>query len=111
MRKVADFTHQQIRVAEVSAILAAAEALLEKTITRLSTGEPIDTYEKLRLRQNYGFVAELCNQAVKRIVDFSGAGIIYEGNPLQRYWRDVQAPLCITPLTWICWAKCLGKWS
>ncbi|MEH7245961.1 acyl-CoA dehydrogenase family protein [Neobacillus niacini] len=88
--KVADFTHQQIRVAEVSAMLAAAEALLEKTITRLGTGEPIDTHEKLRLRRNYGFIAKMCNNAVKTIVDHSGAGIVYEGNPLNRYWRDVQ---------------------
>ena len=89
--KVADFTHSQIRVAEISATLAAAEALMEKTVNRLSTGEPIDTYEKLKLRRNYGFIARLCNQAVKTIVDHSGAGIVYEGNPLNRYWRDVQA--------------------
>ena len=89
--KVADFTHQQIRVAEVSAKLAAAEALLEKNIARLSSGEPIDTYEKLTLRRNYGYVARMCNEAVKAIVDHSGAGIVYEGNPLNRYWRDVQA--------------------
>lgn len=89
--KVADFTHQQIRVAEVSASLAAAEALLEKTVERLSTGEPIDTYEKLRIRRNYGYIARMCNQAVKTIIDYSGAGIVYESNPMQRYWRDVQA--------------------
>jgi alkylation response protein AidB-like acyl-CoA dehydrogenase len=89
--KVADFTHQQIRVAEVSAKLAAAEALLEKNIARLSSGEPIDTYEKLTLRRNYGYVARMCNEAVKAIIDHSGAGIVYEGNPLNRYWRDVQA--------------------
>ncbi|MEH7414917.1 acyl-CoA dehydrogenase family protein [Neobacillus drentensis] len=88
--KVADFTHQQIRIAEVSAILAAAEGLLEKTITRLTNGEPIDTYDKLSNRRNYGYTAKLCNQAVKTIVDHSGAGIIYEGNPINRYWRDVQ---------------------
>lgn len=88
--KVADFTHQQIRVTEVSAMLEAAEALLEKNMARLSTGEPIDTHEKLRLRRNYGFAAKLCNQAVKTIVDYSGAGIVYEGNPINRYWRDVQ---------------------
>ena len=33
----------------------------------------------------------ICNQAVKTIVDYGGAGMIYEVNPLQRYWRDVQA--------------------
>ncbi|MDR7236387.1 acyl-CoA dehydrogenase family protein [Neobacillus drentensis] len=89
--KVADFTHQQIRVAEVSAMLAAAEALLEKTVERLGTGEPIDSHEKLRIRRNYGYVAKMSNQAVKTIIDHSGAGIVYEGNPLNRYWRDVQA--------------------
>lgn len=89
--KVADFTHQQIRIAEVSATLTAAEALLEKTIIRLTTGEPIDTYDKLVNRRNYGYVARLCNQAVKTIVDNAGASMIYESNPLQRYWRDVQA--------------------
>ena len=81
--KVADFTHTQIRVSEVSAHLAAAEALLEKTVTRLGTGEPIDTHEKLRIRRNYGYVAKMCNQAVKTIVDHSGAGIVYEGHPYE----------------------------
>ncbi|WP_428908082.1 hypothetical protein [Niallia sp. Krafla_26] len=89
--KVADFTHSQIRLTEVSAGLAAAEALLEKTIERLETGEPIETYEKIRLRRNYGYVARMCNQTVKTIVDNSGAGIVYEGNQINRYWRDVQA--------------------
>ena len=89
--KVADFTHTQIRLSEVSAQLAAAEALLEKTVERLGTGEPIDTHEKLRIRRNYGYVAKMCNQAVKTIVDNSGAGIVYEGHPMNRYWRDVQA--------------------
>ena len=89
--KVADFTHTQIRMSEVSAQLAAAEALLEKTVERLGTGEPIDTHEKLRIRRNYGYVAKMCNQAVKTIVDNSGAGIVYEGHPMNRYWRDVQA--------------------
>ena len=36
-------------------------------------------------------MAKICNQAVKTIVDYSGAGIVYEGHPLKRYWRDVQA--------------------
>ena len=33
----------------------------------------------------------MCNQAVKTIVDHSGAAIVYERKPLNRYWRDVQA--------------------
>lgn len=89
--KIADFTHQQIRVAEVSATLDAAIALFEKSLTRLSTDTPIDTYERLRLRRNYGFTAKLCKEAVKTIVDYSGASSMYETHPLQRYWRDVQA--------------------
>jgi 3-hydroxy-9,10-secoandrosta-1,3,5(10)-triene-9,17-dione monooxygenase len=58
---------------------------------RLSFGEHIDTYEKLSLRRNYGYMVRICNEAVKAIVDHSDAGIVYEGNPLNRYWRDVQA--------------------
>ena len=49
----------------------------------MSTGEPIDTYEKLPIRRNYGYVARMCNQAVKTIVDHSGAGIVYEGHPIK----------------------------
>ncbi|MGE8081895.1 acyl-CoA dehydrogenase family protein [Peribacillus loiseleuriae] len=88
--KVADYTHQQIRVAEVSASLAAAEALMEKIVERLDSGDPIDTYEKLRIRRNYAYITKLCNKAVRMIVDSSGAGSMYESSPLQRYWRDVQ---------------------
>ncbi|KQL45992.1 hypothetical protein AN963_13350 [Brevibacillus choshinensis] len=89
--RVVDFTHQQIRVAEVSATLDAAQALFEKSLARLTAAEPIDTYERLRLRRNYGYTARLCNQAVKTMMESSGAGSMFEANPLQRYWRDVQA--------------------
>ncbi|MEH7254662.1 acyl-CoA dehydrogenase family protein [Neobacillus niacini] len=88
---VSDYTHQQIRIAEVSAMLEAAEALLEKSLMRLRTGESIDTYERLRLRKNYGFTAKLCKNAMQTMIDHSGAGSMFEKNPLQRYWRDVQA--------------------
>ncbi|MEH7114177.1 acyl-CoA dehydrogenase family protein [Neobacillus niacini] len=88
---VSDYTHQQIRLAEVCAMLEAAEALLEKSLMRLRTGEPIDTYERLRLRKNYGFTAKLCKTAMQTMIDHSGAGSMFEKNPLQRYWRDVQA--------------------
>ena len=72
-------------------LFSSCRSTAEKTVERLGTGEPIDTYEKLRIRRNYGYVAKMCNQAVKTIVDNSGAGIVYEGNPMNRYWRDVQA--------------------
>ena len=88
--RVAEFTHMQIRAAEVEGMLEAAEALLEKNVRRLSTGEPIDTHERLRIRRNFAIVAKLCSQASKMIFDASGAGAVYHANPLQRYWRDIQ---------------------
>ena len=88
--KVADYTHQQIRMAEVAASLESIEGLMEKVVNKLDSGDPIDTYERLRIRRNYAYIAKSCNKAVRTIVDASGAGTMFEASPLQRYWRDVQ---------------------
>jgi len=88
--KIAEFTHQQIRVAEVAGKLEAAEALMEKTLRQITDADAINLYEKMKLRRNYGIIARMCNEAVKTIADNAGAAMIYETNPLQRYWRDVQ---------------------
>jgi 3-hydroxy-9,10-secoandrosta-1,3,5(10)-triene-9,17-dione monooxygenase len=88
---VKDYTHQQIRLAEVSAALEAAEALFYKTIEALRDGGPIEILERTKLRRNYAYMVRLCNETVRKIVDHAGAAIIFDHNPIQRYWRDVQA--------------------
>ena len=88
---VAAFTHQQIRLAEVAADIAAARALLREALDLIRAGGPVspDCYNRIRLY--YVASARLCMPAVERLFTNSGGGANYDTNPLQRYWRDVHA--------------------
>jgi 3-hydroxy-9,10-secoandrosta-1,3,5(10)-triene-9,17-dione monooxygenase len=89
--QVAGLSHQQIRVAEVSAELDAAELLFRRALEVLRPGAPIAMAERVRIRRDYAFTAAMCVRAVERLYNASGGGANYESNPLQRYWRDVHA--------------------
>jgi 3-hydroxy-9,10-secoandrosta-1,3,5(10)-triene-9,17-dione monooxygenase len=88
---VASFTHQQIRLAEIAADIAAARALLREVLDMVRAGGPIssDCYNRTRLY--YAAIARLCIQAIERLYNNSGGSANYDTNPLQRYWRDVHA--------------------
>jgi 3-hydroxy-9,10-secoandrosta-1,3,5(10)-triene-9,17-dione monooxygenase len=62
-----------------------------KSLEKLKEGGPIDIKERTNLRRNYAYLVRICNESVKTIVNYAGAGIIFDKNPFQRYWRDVQA--------------------
>jgi 3-hydroxy-9,10-secoandrosta-1,3,5(10)-triene-9,17-dione monooxygenase len=88
---VASLTHQQIRLARVSAKIEAADALLHKSIELVESGRVLDYSERVRLRCNYAYCAEICSEVVETIYTKSGAAASAEGHPLQQYWRDIHA--------------------
>lgn len=88
---VAVLSHQQIRTAEISAELDAAELLFRRALDALRAGGPISMEERVRIRRDYAYIAVLCVRAVERLYNASGGGANYDANPLQRYWRDVHA--------------------
>lgn len=95
---VASFTHQQIRLAEISAQIDSAYLLLKRALDVLSRGGAVTLKESVRNHRDYAYVAHLCVQATERLFLASGGGANYESNPMQRYWRDVHAMSAHTAL-------------
>jgi 3-hydroxy-9,10-secoandrosta-1,3,5(10)-triene-9,17-dione monooxygenase len=89
--QVATLSHQQIRMAEVAAELDAAQLLLRRALDILRPGGPLTLQQRVLIRRDYAYAANLCVRAVERLYAASGASANYESNPLQRYWRDVHA--------------------
>ena len=94
--QVAALSHQQIRMAEVSAELDCAQLLLQRALGVLQGSVPLTLAQRVQLRRDYAYIATLCVRAVERIYLASGAAANYEDNPLQRQWRDVHAMVAHT---------------
>ncbi|MFL6556061.1 MAG: acyl-CoA dehydrogenase family protein [Bacillus sp. (in: firmicutes)] len=88
---VANLTHQQIRLAKVAAKIEAADALLHKSLELVESGRVLDYPERVRLRCNYAYCAEMCTEAMETIYTSSGAAASAESHPLQQFWRDIHA--------------------
>lgn len=88
---VANLTHQQIRLAKVAAKLEAVDALLHKSLELVESGRVLDYKERVSLRRNYCYCAELCTEAMETIYTSSGAAASAESHPLQQFWRDIHA--------------------
>jgi 3-hydroxy-9,10-secoandrosta-1,3,5(10)-triene-9,17-dione monooxygenase len=89
--QVATLSHQQIRMAEVSAELDSAELLLRRALDTMRPGGLLTLEQRVRTRRDYAYAATLCVRAVERLYTASGASANFESSPLQRYWRDVHA--------------------
>jgi alkylation response protein AidB-like acyl-CoA dehydrogenase len=83
----------QVRVAEASAEITAAELLLEKIgadFAALIASERLPTIdERAALKWHATYVAELCRRAAHRIFEAVGAHAVYDSAPIQRTLRDM----------------------
>jgi alkylation response protein AidB-like acyl-CoA dehydrogenase len=84
----------QKRVAESTAEVVAARRLLEDMCARFDTlmaidQAPMSAKDRIQMRWDSAFVVELCRRAIERLFAASGAHGIYEGNKVQRAFRDI----------------------
>ncbi|WP_236179773.1 p-hydroxyphenylacetate 3-hydroxylase oxygenase component [Pseudomonas mosselii] len=81
-----------MRLAESTHQVAAARALLEKSweqIAEYSARHQYPTRTELTYwRTNQGYAVKLCIQAVDRLMEAAGGGAWFDGNELQRLFRD-----------------------
>lgn len=90
----AESSGMQRRIAEAGAELAAARRLLEDICQRFDVAHaadqgPMPDRERIQFRWDAAYVAELSRRAIERIYASAGAHSLYEGNPVQRAYRDV----------------------
>ncbi|OLS42198.1 acyl-CoA dehydrogenase family protein [Bacillus sp. MRMR6] len=88
---VANLSHQQIRLAKTAAKIEAVDALLHQSLELVESGRVLDFQERVRLRCNYAYCAEMCAEIMETIYTKSGAAATAENHPLQQFWRDIHA--------------------
>jgi 3-hydroxy-9,10-secoandrosta-1,3,5(10)-triene-9,17-dione monooxygenase len=102
--RLADQQTIQTRVAEATAEIEAARALL--TVDRMRINEAgkarllPDDVQRTKYRLDTGYATKLCVQAVERLLPVVGGRGLELGHPLQRAWRDVHAVAQHIALTW-----------
>jgi alkylation response protein AidB-like acyl-CoA dehydrogenase len=94
-REVAKMAGPQMRVSAAAAALDAARALarrdIREVIERGARGEAFSDEDRVRLRRDHAYVADLCYNATMMIARGAGASSLFETNPIQRFMRDVHA--------------------
>ena len=86
---------RQIRLAESSVEVDAAEALIQKDLAVidriLHPGAPIPPGFQAQLGRDLSFMVKLCGQAADRLTTAVGAHGMRDDNPVQRASRDIHA--------------------
>jgi 3-hydroxy-9,10-secoandrosta-1,3,5(10)-triene-9,17-dione monooxygenase len=103
-RNLADFMTLQVRLAEASAMVDAAEAIVLRDCdeaTRITEAGVVPSVEqRARYRRDGAYAATLCTRAVDLLFTATGGGAIYARNPIQRAFRDVHAANAHYVLSW-----------
>ena len=85
----------QMRVSAAAAALDAALALARQDIRELirrgGAGDEFSVEDRVRFRRDHAYVVNLAYDATMMIARASGAGSLFEANPIQRFMRDVHA--------------------
>ncbi|MEJ0068956.1 MAG: acyl-CoA dehydrogenase family protein [Pseudomonadota bacterium] len=101
---VGDQPTVQVRLAEASAEIDAARALLQAAsdqATELATADRLPTLEqRVRWRRNGAYAGSLCLRAVERLYPLAGANGLAESSPFQRAFRDIHGACAHIALTW-----------
>lgn len=93
--KLRDVQAVQMRVSAAGARIDTARMLVRGEMAEAQAyadrGEVPDLERKLRAKRNVSYAVSLCTEAVDQLVAMGGAHGIYDGNPLQRVFRDNRA--------------------
>ena len=92
-KQMADFQTIQIRAAEATAAIDAAELLifrdLRETVEAVTAGATDHIDLRLRNRRDHAFATRLLMGAVDRLFEAAGGAGLSSRSPLQRFWRDI----------------------
>ncbi len=91
------------RLAHSSAEIDAAFALIARDadrIDRVTNPDELSKLEKASFLRNLAYAAQTARNAVSRVFEGAGGGMIYDSSELQRQWRDVNAGAQHYALVW-----------
>ncbi len=81
----------QRAIGEAAAEMDAAYLLAKDNDEKLMHRLPLSEADIIGIRRNFTLASRMAVRAVDRLFEVSGARGIMEGNPIQRFWRDVHA--------------------
>ena len=112
-RVLADYPTVHTRVAEAAASIDAARRILMGKCTDImataTAGDTPALLEKMRLRRDAAFAAQLCRRAVDLLFDACGGAALYLSHPAQRSLRDMRAACAHITLNWDAAASLYGR--
>lgn len=103
----------QTRLAESSAEVDAVRLLMLRDLRDLreygEAGGQIPIAERVRMRRDIAFAVRTGVRAANRLFEAAGAHAIYEGSPIQRLVRDINAASHSVAITWDVPAENYGR--
>jgi len=102
--KMSEFITVQMRVAEATASIDAAELMIHRdikdTLVTVQSGKPADVKLRMRNRLTHSFATKLLVQAVDAVFLAAGGSALGLHHPVQRFWRDIHAASSHISLNW-----------
>jgi len=102
--RMSEFATVQLRVAEATASIDAAQLMVHRDIRETSeavhAGKTVDVDLRLRNRLTHAFATKLCVQAVDAVFVAMGGSALGMHHPVQRFWRDIHAASSHISLNW-----------
>ncbi|HUY19201.1 MAG TPA: acyl-CoA dehydrogenase family protein [Candidatus Binataceae bacterium] len=103
----------QVRLAESSAEVDAVRLLMLRDLRHLreygEAGGQIPIAERARMRRDISFAVRTSVRAANRLFEGAGAHAIYQGSPIQRLVRDINAASHSLAITWDVPAENYGR--
>lgn len=102
--KVAELMGTQITLASAAAEIEAAGRMylgpIREATAMIARGEAVPRERRLHAKRNAAFAARLVLGAVERLFNAAGSRVLFEGDALQRQFRDLHAAVAHAALVW-----------
>ncbi len=102
--RMTEFTTVQMRVAEATASVDAAQLMIHRDLRETSElverGQQVDVGVRMRNRLTHAFATRLLVQAVDAVFLAAGGSALGLQHPVQRFWRDIHAASSHISLNW-----------
>ena len=112
-RKVADFPAVQMRVAEASAMIDAAELLLRRDCREVMdlaiAGKEISMPMRARSRRDQCYAPILASQAIEKLLRASGGRGLFDDFEIQQCYRDAYATAAHIGTSWDAGSALFGQ--
>ncbi len=112
-KNVAEFQSIQLRIAEASSSINAAETLVlrdtKEIMDIMEVGQELTEAQRVRNKGNIAFAVKLSVQAVDLLFESVGGQGLHSQNRVQRAWRDIHAASKHISMNWDAVATLYGR--